>query len=141
MPLRRSPGKYLPLVACLALSTALGIEAASPATGANPIRYRYTGVVENGRGIPTRYVARGDGVIFSFFDSFSQGRKSEPYRLCVGHSGRAPARCWNRTARYGVDTIVFTFTLPADVPVGELTARWLVRGRTVASWAFLYVLG
>jgi len=84
-------------------------------------------------------IVRGGGVVFSFFDALSQGRKSVPYRLCVGRLGKPASRCWTRTARYGVGKISFAFTLPPVVPLGELTARWLVGGRTVARWDFLYV--
>lgn len=123
----------------LAVTMVLAIETASAAGRADPLRYRYAGVVENGRGIPTHYLTRGGGIVFYFFDALSQGRKSESYRLCVGPPGKVPARCWNRTARYGVGRVAFSFTLPSDVPLGALTARWLVAGRTVASWPFLYV--
>jgi hypothetical protein len=129
------------VVVSLAATMLLPIGSASTAVHADPHRYRYAGVVENGRGIPTHYVKRGGGVIFYFFDALSQGRKSESYRLCVGPPGRAAARCWDRTARYGVGKVSFSFTLPSDIPLGALTARWLVAGRTVASWRFLYVRG
>jgi hypothetical protein len=103
-----------------------------------PLSYRYAGVVETGSGVPAHNVRRGGGVIFYFFDSFSQGIKSQPYRLCVGRPGKAAAFCWTRTARYGVGKVAFAFTLPPRVPLGALTARWLVAGRAVASWPFFY---
>ena len=106
-----------------------------------PARYRYAGVVENGRGAPTHYIAAGDGIRFRFFDALSQGRPSESYRLCVGPPRKASLRCWNRTAKFGLDELAFSFTLPRDVPLGALTARWLFAGRVVASWPFLYVRG
>ena len=65
---------------------------------ASPLDYRYAGVVETGVGIPARTITTGRGVLFSFYDSFSQGRKEEPYQLCVGPPGKAPAICWKRTA-------------------------------------------
>jgi hypothetical protein len=133
--------KVLPIALFLVASSVVGIGAASGAKSTDPFRYRYAGVVENGRGIPTHYVARGDGIAFSFFDSLSQGRKSHRYQLCIDHSGKGTPRCLNRTGRFGVGRIVFPFTLPSDVPLGELTARWLVAGRTVATWRFLYVRG
>ena len=74
----------------------------------------------------------------AFFDAVSQGRKSEPYQVCVGPPGKAATRCWKQTAKYGVGKLSFSFTLPAGVPLGELTARWLVGDRTVARWAFFY---
>ena len=130
-------------VAVLLVSTLLlAVAVASAVMGSNvPTRYRYAGAVENGRGIPTHYVATGDGIRFSFFDALSQGRRAESYRVCVGLPGKAPVRCWSRTARYGVGVVAFSFELPADVPLGALTARWLVAGRVVASWPFLYVRG
>lgn len=132
----------LTLVAPLVVTLLLVVAVASADMGSNvPAGYRYAGVVENGRGIPTHYVATGDGVRFSFFDALSQGRRAESYRVCVGRAGKAPVRCWNRTATYGVGEVAFSFELPADVPLGALTARWLVSGRVVASWPFLYVRG
>lgn len=44
-------------------------------------------------------------------------------------------------ARYGVGKVAFSFTLPINVPLGELIAGWRVSDRTVASWRFLYVRG
>jgi hypothetical protein len=129
------------LAVFLAVTMVLAIETASSAVRTDPLRYRYAGVVADGRGIPTHYVKRGGGIVFHFFDALSQGRKSESYRLCVGPPGKAPVRCWNRKARYGVGKVAFSFTLPSDIPLGALTARWLVAGRTVASWPFLYVRG
>jgi hypothetical protein len=136
---RTSHRTRLPVVVCLAMTMQLAIATASATVGADPLRYRYAGVVAEGRGIPTHYVRRGEGLVFYFFDALSLGRKSTPYRLCVGPSGKRPTRCWNREARYGVGKVAFSFTLPSDVPLGALTARWLVAGRTVASWPFLYV--
>jgi hypothetical protein len=129
------------LAAFLAVTMVLAIETASSAVRTDPLRYRYAGVVADGRGIPTHYVKRGGGIVFHFFDALSQGRKSESYRLCVGPPGKAPVRCWNRKARYGVGKVAFSFILPSDIPLGALTARWLVAGRTVANWPFLYVRG
>lgn len=126
-------------VALLAMAMSLAIEAAIAGVGSTPARYRYAGVVENPRGIPTHTITRGEGIVFVFFDALSLGRKSEPYQLCVGRPGKAAARCWNRTARYGVGKLSFSSTLPPDLPLGELTARWLVANRPVALWAFLYV--
>jgi hypothetical protein len=136
---RTSHRTRLPVVVFLAMTMMLAIEAASSAVRTDPFRYRYAGVVAEGRGIPTHYVRRGEGLVFYFFDALSLGRKSTPYRLCVGPSDTRPTRCWNREARYGVGKVAFSFTLPSDVPLGALTARWLVAGRTVASWPFLYV--
>jgi hypothetical protein len=118
--------------------TMLAIQPASARLDANPPVYRYAGVVENARGIPTHYVRKGEGIVFYFFDAISQGRKSEPYQLCVGPPGKAASRCWKQTAKYGVGKLSFAFTLPEGVPLRELTARWLVGGRTVARWAFFY---
>jgi hypothetical protein len=100
---------------------------------------QYAGVVENARGAPAHYIGTGDGIALVFFDAFGQGRKSEPYRACIGRPGKAPVRCWNRTAAYGVGKISFPGTLPREIPTGALAARWLVAGRTVASWQFFYV--
>jgi hypothetical protein len=138
---RTSHRTLLILVALLTVTMLLASEAGSARVWADPLRYRYTGVVENGRGIPTHYITRGGGLVLYFFDALSQGRKSESYRLCVGRPSRAPAHCWNRRARYGVGKVTFSFTLPSGVPLGALTARWLVAGQTVASWPFFYVRG
>jgi hypothetical protein len=138
---RTSRRTHLTVVVSFAVTMLLLIATASAAVRADPLRYRYAGVVEDGRGVPTHYVKRGGGVIFYFFDALSQGRKSTSYRLCVGPPGKPPTRCWDRTARYGVGKVSFSFTLPSDIPLGALTARWLVAGRTVASWRFLYVRG
>jgi hypothetical protein len=116
-------------------------EIASAASSEDPLRYRYAGVVADGRGIPMHYIRRGRGIVFYFSDALSQGRKSESYRLCVGRPGKTPDRCWSRTARYGVGKVTFSFTLPSDVPLGALTARWLVAGDAVAIWPFFYVQG
>src|SRR6266536_6294609 len=124
--------RVLLLVTPLAVTMLQAIQPASARVDANAPGYRYTGVVENGRGIPTHYLRRGEGVVFSFFDSFSLGQKSEPYQLCVGRPAKPHARCWKRTAKYGVGKVRFSFTLPPDVPLGDLTADWLVGGRTVA---------
>ena len=116
----------------------MAIQPASARLDANAPVYRYAGVVETARGIPTHYVRKGEGIVFYFFDAISQGRKSEPYQLCVGPPGKAASRCWKQTAKYGVGKLSFAFTLPDGVPLRELTARWLVGGRTVARWAFFY---
>lgn len=139
--LRTSDRTRFALALCLALTMLSAVAAASAAVRADPFRYRYAGVVADGRGAPTHYVRRGDGISFSFSDALAWGRKSEPYQLCVGPAGQAPARCWNRKARYGIGKLVFLFALPRVVPLGSLTARWLVAGRTVAIWPFLYVRG
>ncbi len=87
----------LPLVALLAITTALGGEHANI-----PARYRYAGVVEDGRGVPTHNARAGEGFRFHFYDSLSRGLRSAPYTLCVGQPGKAPARCWSRVEKYGV---------------------------------------
>ena len=116
-------------------------QVASAAGRAEPSRFRYAGVVADGRGIPTHYLTRGGGATFFFLDALSRGRKSTSYQLCIGPPAKAPVRCWNRTARYGVGKVAFSFTLPINVPLGELIAGWRVSDRTVASWRFLYVRG
>lgn len=138
MLLRTPLSVLLMFVALLAVAMLLAIQPASARLDANAPVYRYAGVVESGRGIPTHYVKKGEGIVFYFFDAISQGRKSEPYQLCVGPPGKAASRCWKQTAKYGVGKVNFSFTLPDGVPLGELTARWLVGGRTVARWAFFY---
>jgi hypothetical protein len=104
-------------------------------------RYQYAGVVENDRGAPAHWIAAGDGFRFVFFDALSQGLRSERYKICVGRAGKAPVRCWSRTARYGLGRLVYTVKLPSNVPFGQLRARWLVNGRVVAIWPFLYIRG
>src|SRR5947207_6001580 len=88
------------VMAVVAVAMMPAIQPASARGNVNTVDYRYAGVVENGRGIPTHYVRRGDGIVFYFFDSIRQGLKSEPYQLCVGPPGKAAARCWTKTARY-----------------------------------------
>lgn len=126
----------LSLVALLAIATALAGDRAYV-----PDRYRYTGVVENGLGIPTHYAVAGEGFRFYFFDSLSRGRPSEPYKLCVGQPGKAPVRCWTRVAKYGVGRFDLSATLPQNVPLGPLTARWLLADSSVAIWPFFYGRG
>lgn len=67
--------------------------------------------------------------------------RSTPYRLCVGRPGQKPRHCWSLRARYGFGRLNVPILLPADVAIGSLNARWLVRGRTVATWPFLYIRG
>jgi hypothetical protein len=118
------------------ISFAVGTAAGSPPVC---VPYQYAGVVENGRGAPSHYLESGDRLRFSFFDWLSKGRRSEPYQLCVGRAKGASLRCWNLSARYGVGTFALT-KLPPNVPVSTfLSARWLVAGRTVATWPFYYV--
>lgn len=136
--LARGPLSVLLTVVALLAVAMSAVQAASARVSANAPNYRYAGVVETGRGIPTHYVRKGEGIIFYFFDAISQGRKSQPYQLCVGPPGKAASRCWKQTAKYGVGKVSFSFTLPDGVPLGDLTARWLVGGRTVARWAFFY---
>lgn len=127
------------VLAFFAIPMLLATAAAVASVRSNLVSYRYAGVVEDARGIPTHTVRKGGGITFSFFDALSQGRRSQPYRLCVGRPGKPAVHCWNRTARYGVGKVGFSFTLPSGIPVGELLARWSVTGKTVATWAFLYV--
>jgi hypothetical protein len=134
--------RTLGFVATLAASALVASGTASSATKIDvPGSFRYAGVVENGRGAPTHYIATGDGVKLHFLDALSQGRPSEPYRVCIGRLGKAPAVCWNRTAKFGLDQLSLPATLPAGVPLGILTAQWLVGRRMVATWRFLYVRG
>lgn len=121
----------------LAIATALAAGRSNQQTS----DYRYTGAVENGLGIPTHFARAGDGFVFSFYDALSLGRKSEPYTVCVGPRGKAPTRCWKRSARFGVGKLILGQTLPGNVPLGALTVRWSQQGRTVAKWGLLYVHG
>ena len=104
-------------------------------------RFRYAGVVENGRGAPAHQITTGDGFRFVFFDALSQGRRSERYKLCVNPPGKPSAKCWRGNARYGLGRIAYPALLPSNVPFGVLTARWFVNGRVVAAWGFYYVRG
>jgi hypothetical protein len=140
MPSRNARRSLSTLVASLATTVLLVVETASAAVSEDPLRYRYAGVVTDGRGIPMHYIRRGRGIVFYFSDALSQGRKSESYRVCVGRPGKTADHCWNRTARYGVGKVTFSFTLPSDVRLGPLVARWLIDGRAVATWPFFYVL-
>jgi hypothetical protein len=130
------------LVALIVVTTALGLSFARAKTHSSvPTRYRYAGVVENARGAPAHRIATGDGFRLSFFDALSQGRRSTRYRVCIGRPGQKASHCWRGVARYGFGELNLGFRLPADVPVGPLTALWLVDGRRVAIWPFLYILG
>jgi hypothetical protein len=139
--LRTSDRTRFTLALCLAATALAMVGHASADVRADPPRYRYAGVVADGRGAPAHYVRRGDGISFLFSDALSHGRRTRAYQLCVGLAGKAPARCWNRKARYGIGKVVFPFTLPRVVPLGLLTARWLVAGRIVVTWPFLYGRG
>jgi hypothetical protein len=138
---RRALHATLRVPALLAVLLLPATEVAAGVGTTDPARYRYAGVVENGRSAPTHYIATGDGIGFYFFDAFSQGRQAESYRVCVGHPGKSPVRCWTRTATYGLGRLKFPATLPSDVPLGPLVARWFLGGRTVAAWTFLYARG
>ena len=120
----------------VAVTTALGGEQSGIAS-----RYRYAGVIENGRGAPSHRLAIGDGFRFLFFDALSQGRRSERYKVCLGRPGKPAVRCWRRTARYGLDRVFVGAALPPEVSYGQITARWLIGNRPVTTWTFLYVRG
>jgi hypothetical protein len=120
----------------VAVATALGGD-----QGGIPLKYRYAGAVDNGRGAPAHYIATGEGFRFYFFDRGAQGVRSERYRLCLGRPRHPDAKCWTRAARFGLGKLTFSFTLPPSVPLGPLTARWMVDGKVVATWPFLYVRG
>ena len=144
--LRRKGPRYA-LVGGVALITASALVAVAMAIGRGdprasaPASYRYAGVVENGRGAPAHYIARGEAFKFVFFDYQAQGLRRKRYRLCVGRPGRPPAKCWSRTARFGLGRLRFSFVLPREVQVGPVTARWFVGGRPVAVWSFFYAIG
>ena len=129
---------FVTATALAAVAMAIG---RGPGNASIPARYRYAGVVENSRGVPAHYIARGEAFNFVFFDYEAQGFRRKPYRLCLGRPGQAPARCWSRTARFGLGRLRFSFVLPRDVPLGLLTARWLVGGERVAVWPFVYARG
>jgi hypothetical protein len=130
------------VVTCLTIAIQPAIETASAARKEDPLRYRYAGVVENGRGAPSHFIEAGDRFRFVFFDWLSKGRRSEPYRLCIGRIGKVALRCSNHTAAYGVGGVTFAATPPAILPVATpLTARWLIGGRIVATWRFYYMHG
>jgi hypothetical protein len=133
------PRALLTSVVLLIVTTLLAIQGAFAESRATVPDYRYTGVVENARGAPTHYIGTGDGIALVFFDAFAQGRKSERYRACIGRPGKAPVRCWNLTAAFGLGKLTFPGTLPRAVPTGALAAHWLVAGRTVATWPFFYL--
>lgn len=129
------------LVLLVATALIVAVTAALGGERSDVARYRYAGVVENGRGAPAHRIAAGDGFRFVFFDALSQGRRSERYRICIGPAGKAPVRCWSRTARFGLGRLAYPAILPSNVPFGQLRARWLVSGRVVATWPFLYIRG
>ena len=70
----------LSTVVVLVAAMLLTSQTAAAGERASPLDYRYAGVVETGVGIPARTITTGRGVLFSFYDSFSQGRKEEPVR-------------------------------------------------------------
>jgi hypothetical protein len=142
MVLRKGIARWLlAFLVLLTVAMALVVTIALAGERSNvPTRYRYAGVVENARGAPSHHIAMGDGFRFVFFDSLSQGRRSERYRLCLGPAGKSAIQCWSRTARYGLGRVAFPATLPPKVALGPLTARWLIGSRTVATWPFLYVM-
>jgi hypothetical protein len=123
------------LAALIVIATAL---AAAGATRQQP-NYRFTGAVENGLRIPTRFARAGDGFYFSFYDAFSRGRPSERYSVCIGVSGKPPVRCWKRVARFGVDKLALGLALPRKVPYGQLTVRWSLGGQVVTRWPLAYM--
>lgn len=134
-----APRALLTLVALLSAAMLVAVMIARASGRASvPVLYRYAGVVENGRGAPAHYIARLDGFQFFFFDAASQGRRFERYRLCIGPPRQRAIRCWSRAAQYGIGKMRFSVTLPSSVPVGPLTARWLIAGRTVATWPFFH---
>jgi hypothetical protein len=143
MRLRQKVPRRVAVVLPLSLMTALVVvvTTAVGGRGSDFARFRYAGVVENGRGAPAHQIATGDGFRFVFFDALSQGRRSGRYKICLGPAGKAPTRCWSRTARYGLGRLVYTAMLPSNVPFGLLKARWLVNGRVVATWPFFYIRG
>jgi hypothetical protein len=142
---RRGPRNVL--VGGVACVTAAALAAVAMAIGRGhgsasaPAKYRYAGVVENGRSAPAHYIATGEAFNFVFFDYEAQGLRRERYRLCLGRPARPPAKCWSRTARFGVGRLRLSFVLPRNLPLGLLTARWLVGGRRVAVWPFFYARG
>jgi hypothetical protein len=123
------------LAALIVIATAL---AAAGATRQQP-NYRFTGAVENGLRIPTRFARAGDGFYFSFYDAFSRGRPSERYSVCIGVSGKPPVQCWKRVARFGVDKLALGLALPRKVPYGQLTVRWSLGGQVVTRWPLAYM--
>src|SRR2546429_3914167 len=104
MRLRQKVPRRMAVVLPLSLMTTLVVvvTTAVGGRGSDFARFRYAGVVENGRGAPAHQIATGDGFRFVFFDALSQGRRSSRYKICLGPAGKAPARCWSRTARYGL---------------------------------------
>ena len=129
------------LVLLLPMAMVVAVAAARGGERSDISLYRYAGVVENGRGAPAHQIAVGESFRFLFFDALSQGRPSERYRICVGPTGKAPVRCWRRTARYGFGRLTYPAMLPSNVRFGLLSARWLVNGRAVATWPFFYIRG
>jgi hypothetical protein len=129
------------LAVSLVMALVVAVATAVGGGGSDFARFRYAGVVENGRGAPAHQVTTGDGFRLLFFDVLSQGRRSERYKVCLGRAGKSPAWCSRRTARFGFGRVVFPATLPSKVPFGVLMARWFVNDRTVATWPFFHVRG
>jgi hypothetical protein len=130
------------LAVSLVTALVVAVAAAVGGGGSDFARFRYAGVVQNGRGAPAHQIASADVFRLVFFDVLSQGRRSERYRVCLGTAGKPKIRCWNRTARYGLSRFAVSRALLPQVPLGgPVTARWLIGGRVVAAWSFLYVRG
>jgi hypothetical protein len=130
------------LAVSLVTASLFAVASAVGGGGSDFARFRYAGVVENGRGAPAHQIASGDVFRLVFFDVLSQGRRSERYRVCLGAAGKSNIRCWNRMARYGLSRFALSRALLPQVPLGgPVTARWLIGGRVVAAWSFLYVRG
>lgn len=143
MRLRQTVPARAAFVLALAFTAAMVVAVTTAVGGGRsdvPARYRYAGVVENGRGAPAHHIASGDGFRLVFFDALSQGRRWERYRVCLGPTGKSAVRCWSRRARYGLSRLVLPVA-PPQVTFGPTTASWLIGGRVVAKWSFLYVRG
>ena len=100
-----------------------------------PQKYRYTGWLSPGSGDrPLHAAVQADTFALNFDDASSRG--TTPYRVCWAHPSGENQRCAARVARsrrisrVGIGGPHFR--------LGRYVARWYVRDRLVASWAFLY---
>ena len=76
----------LSTVVVLVAAMLLTSQTATAGKRASPLDYRYAGVVETGAGVPAHTITTGRGLFFSFYDSFSQGRKEERRKAAAaGH--------------------------------------------------------
>lgn len=120
----------------IAALAALSLVAVGAAQADVPTQYRYAGTVIRASGsVPTHALVEGDGIGFTFTDENSP--RGFRYTLCLFKRGKAQAfRCWQREPRRHSDLFMVGDLHPS--PYGALTAKWMIGGRVVTIWHFLY---